>query len=111
MRVDIEATDSFAVALRDGKAVAGGTVVAGQAFHSLSAPEIDTVVIYVRGLKTLGIACSRTTRPPGRRAVVKRLQLPICELMPALNSADDEFAEAKARLLPGEDLDRAESNR
>lgn len=109
VRVDIEATDSFVIALRDGKAVAGGTVVAGQAFHSLSAPEIDTVVIYVRGLKTLGI-CVQPDDPAAWRdvPVVKRLQLPIRELMPALNSADDEFAEAKSRLLPGEALDRAE---
>ncbi|HTN86513.1 MAG TPA: hypothetical protein VL242_22590, partial [Sorangium sp.] len=41
-------------------------------------------------------------------ATIARLQLPLRELDPRLTSADDEYDEAKRRLLPGEALDRGE---
>jgi hypothetical protein len=109
VRVEVEASASFAVGLRDGKAVANGTIVPAQAAHQLAAPQIDSVVLYVLGLKTCGF-CVQPEDAAGWRdvPVVKRLQLPIRELMPALAGADAELAEAKSRLLPGEALDRAE---
>ena len=109
VRVDVEASASFAVALREGKVVAGGTVVSALAAHQLAAPEIDRVVLYVMGLKTFGI-CVQPEDADSWKEVkpVKKLQLPIGELMPELGDADAEFKEAESRLLPGETLDRGE---
>lgn len=109
VRVEAEASASFAVALRDGKVVAGGTVVSALAAHQLTAPAIDRVVLYVMGLKTFGM-CVQPEDVEGWKGVkaVKKLQLPVGELMPELADADAEFGEAKSRLLPGEDLDRGE---
>jgi hypothetical protein len=109
VRVEVASQASFALALRDGKAVAGGVVLSGSAAHQLSAPEIDTVVVYVLDLKSFGV-CVQPDDLAGWREVpvVKRLQLPIRELMPALATPDLEFAEASSRLLPGETLNRQE---
>ena len=109
VRVEVEASASFAVALRDGKVVAGGTVVSALAAHQLVAPEIDRVVLYVMGLKTFGM-CVQPEDVEGWKGVkaVKKLQLPLGELMPELTDADAEFKEAESRLLPGETLDRGE---
>jgi hypothetical protein len=109
VRVDVQAEASFAVALRDGKVVAGGTVVSGLAFHHLSAPQIDVVITYTLGLKTFGICVQQEDAEAWEKApVVKELQLPIGELMPSLRDAGDEFAEAKSRLLSDESLDPGE---
>jgi len=109
VRLIVEASASFAIALRDGKTVAGGAVISALARHDLSAPEIDKVVLYTLGLKTLQV-CVLPEDAKGwdDAPVVKKLQLPIRELMPSLAGASDEFAEAKSRLLPGESLDPAE---
>ena len=60
-------------------------------------------------LKSFGV-CVQPDDVAGWRDVpiVKRLQLPIGELMPSLVSPDHEFVEASARLLPGETLNRQE---
>ena len=66
VRFDVEASASFVVGLRDGKSVAGGTVVTALAADELSAPEIDTVVMYALGLKTFGVCILRgAIRPAG----------------------------------------------
>jgi hypothetical protein len=101
------ATGLFTVALRAGKAVAGGTVSSGVATHELSAGEIDTIVVYAFGLTTLRY-CVRVDAPWTGVPIVKHLQLPIRELMPSLSDADAEYAEAKSRLFLGETLDPAE---
>lgn len=109
VRVDVEAEASFAVGLREGKVVAGGTVVNGVAAHQISAPQIDTVVTYTLGLKTIGVCVQKEDADSWKDVkVVKELQIPIRELMPSLADTDAEFAEAKSRLLSGETLDREE---
>ncbi|MGN6186293.1 MAG: hypothetical protein ACTHQM_21890, partial [Thermoanaerobaculia bacterium] len=109
VRVDVEADASFAVGLREGKVVAGGTVVNGVAAHQLSAPQIDTVITYTLGLKTIGVCVQKEDTDSWKDVkVVKELQIPIRELMPSLADADAEFDEAKSRLLSGETLDREE---
>jgi hypothetical protein len=109
VRVEVAAKASFAVALRDGRVVAGGAVLSGNAAHPLSAPEIDTIVVYALGLVGFGF-CVQPDDLAGWRGVpiAKRLQLPIRELMPTLATPALEFAEATSRLLPGEELDRDE---
>ena len=109
VRVEVASQASAAFALRDGKVVAGGSILTGGAAHQLLAPEIDTVVVYVLSLKSFGV-CVQPDDLAGWRdvPVVKRLQLPIRELMPALSTPDLEFAEASSRLLPGETLNRQE---
>ncbi|MGH3990864.1 MAG: hypothetical protein ACRDSN_00195, partial [Pseudonocardiaceae bacterium] len=106
----VEASASFAIGLRDGKTVAGGAVISALATHDLSAPAIDTVVLYVLGLKTFTVCVAKEEDATSwdNAPVVKRVQLPIRELMPELQSASDEFAEAKSRLISGESLDEAE---
>jgi len=101
------ASQSFAVALRDGKVVAGGQLHTGGATHELAAVGIDTVILYVRAPYRLQY-CERAEAPWERTPVIKYLQLPVRELMPWLADADAEYAEAKSRLLPGEHLDRDE---
>jgi hypothetical protein len=109
VRVEVEADASFAVALRDGKVVAGGTVLNGAAAHQLAAPQIDVVITYTLGIKTFGVCVQPEDAEAWRDVkVVKELQLPIRELMPSLGDANAEFAEAQSRLLPGEPLDRDE---
>jgi hypothetical protein len=109
IRFEVEASASFAVGLREGKPVAGGEVITGQATHELTAPELDGAVLYVQGLKNLSVCVLREQiRDWDEAPVVRTVQLPIRELMPSLPDADAEFAEAKSRLLGGEDLDRAE---
>lgn len=105
--VRVDAAWSFIVGLREGRAVAVGSVASGQNETTLLAPGIDTVVINAIGLKELLYCLAQT--PPNWSGVpiVKKLQIPIRELM-SLANADEEFAEAKSRLLHGEELDRAE---
>lgn len=107
----VEASASFAIALRDGKTVAGRSVITALATHDLSAPVIDTVILYVLGLKTFRV-CVPKGEDDGKSwqnvPVVKKLQLPIRELMPNLSNANDEYAEAKSRLISGESLDEEE---
>jgi hypothetical protein len=109
VRVDLEAKLSFAVALRHGKVVGGGTVSRGVASFSFARPEIDTVIVHALGLTRLRVCVAKEDEASWKNVpIVKKLQLPIVELMPALGNADGEYAEAKSRLLPGERLDRTE---
>ncbi|WP_434047572.1 MULTISPECIES: hypothetical protein [Sorangium] len=109
VRIPVQATASLAVALRDGKVVAGGRAVAGNTAHELVAAGIDTVVVHARGLTALGVCVSLAREDDWRdAATIARLQLPLRELDPELTSADDEYDAAKRRLLPGETLDRGE---
>ena len=114
VRVEATAKFSFVFALREGKVVAtAGVPGTGLAVYELSAAGIDRVVLYAQGLQSARF-CVDHRRPDDwtdEPYVVKALQLPLQELMPALTSPDDEFAEAKARLLPGEKLDRDEFER
>ena len=110
VRVQAQAKSSMAVALRDGKAVAGGREFVGTGVHDLAAEGIDTVIVVARGLTGLMVCLRRAggieegwdTAP-----VVARLQLPIRPLMPLADAAA-ELAEARSRLLPGEDIDAGE---
>jgi hypothetical protein len=105
VHVTAQATTSFAVALRDGKAVAGGQELTGSATHGLIADGIDTVVVYTQGLTALGHCIAvPATDDWGSTPFLTTLQLPIRELMPALTTPAAELAEARSRLLPGETL-------
>lgn len=113
VRVSTQATMSFVVALRDGKAVAGGQMLPGSAVHDLWAQGIDTVVVYARGLTALTYCLRRKGSDDDWReaTTIAKVQLPLRELMPELADADAEFAEAKRRLLPGDVIDRGEFER
>ncbi len=110
VRVFADAHGSFAVALRDGKVVAGGREVAGSGFHELAAEGIDTVVVYARALT--GVSWCVRKGDDGEDGwddvpVIARLQLPIRPLMPLANAAA-ELDEARSRLLPGETIEADE---
>jgi hypothetical protein len=110
VRVQVAAKTSFVVGLRDGKPVAGGREV-GSATHELAAFGIDTVVLYARSLGTLTY-CIGLVRGEDEEwegvPVIARLQLPMRETMPSLDTPDKELAEAESRLLPGESLEADE---
>ncbi len=110
VRVLAEANSSFAVALRDGKAIAGGREITGAATHELAAEGIDTVVVYARGLTAVTWCVQRTDGSDdgwNGVSVVAKLQLPIRPLMPLADEAA-ELAEARSRLLPDESIDADE---
>jgi len=109
VRVGVESQTSFVVGLRDGKVVAGGRQLTGAANHELVAEGIDTVIVYARQLTKIGwcVASPRTAddeRSWEQVPTIAKLQLPIRPLMPLADDAA-ELAEARSRLLPGEDID------
>lgn len=117
VRVEVQARSSFAFALREGKVVAvGGPPQPGAVAFDLQAIAIHTVVVYALVPGSLRF-CVRVPIGDEEKEwanvpfIVKELQLPLQELMPGLASPDDEYAEGKARLLPGESLDEAEFKR
>lgn len=106
VRVHSTAKWTFIVALRGGKVVGGGRVQPAPVTREIAAPGIETVVVYTLGLGEVLICRGRDqTDESWREApVVARRQLPIRELMPGLAGFDDEIAQARSRLLPGEEL-------
>ena len=111
------AADTFAIALCSGKALAARSA-AGPALATLEfrAIAIDTVVVYVIAPLELSFCIAmpigdEELRWQGSKSIVRGLQLPVRELVPALADADGEYAEANARLLAGESLGREEFER
>ena len=106
VRVHSTAKWNFIVALRSGKVVGGGRVQPAPVTLEIAAPGIDTVLVYTLGLGEVLVCRGRDqTEESWREApVIARRQLPIRELMPELAGFDAELAQARSRLLPGEEL-------
>lgn len=94
---------AFVYGIRDGTAVSFAGPVAGP--FDLGPHPVDRVVMLTRDTRRVRL-CLRETPAWERGQTIKKLQLPLRELMPSLTSANDEFAEAKSRLLPGETIDK-----
>lgn len=99
----VAASRSLVIGFLRGKAVAFATP---QAAFDLGTNAIDRVMIHAVGPSTIQVCewGDDAAQWEGAQSIAK-LQLPLREFMPALHSAQDEFAEAKSRLLPGEALD------
>ena len=103
---------SFVAALHDGRVVGAAGPEAGPASHRIRAPRLDTVVVYTLDPTSLRVCVDFVEDPTGApsddwhgvRPIVTGLTLPFRELMPTLHSRRDELAEARSRLLPGEDI-------
>lgn len=97
----------FAIGLYHGKAVAFQflpSALDGRNFAFGPAP-IDQVIVY--GLNAQEVRCCVSGRPQiDHLALIAKLQLPLREFMPELVDENAEFAEAKARLAPGESIDQ-----
>lgn len=115
----VQAQASFVVALRNGKV----TAVAGPSYepasYDLNAIAIDTVIVYALPPYTTDHsnplhfciyfqAGSEEEEWRNEPVIVKALQIPLQGLVPGINNPDDEYSEAKKRLLPGEKLDENE---
>ena len=112
VEVNLICGESFAFGLRAGKVVAAGGLQQGpNCTHTLTALAIETVVVYARDPRTLQFCVpSKPEEEAGWDNVpfiVKELQMPLRELLPALTSADAELAEAQSRIPPGTTLDPA----
>ncbi len=97
-----DAERSFVYGIRDGKAVgfAGPPAI----LFDLGPHPVSQVVLLARGVERITL-CLRGERPWEGAKIIRDLQLPLRELMPALTSEQDEFAEAKARLIDGDVID------
>ncbi len=112
VEVNVSAKLSFVVALHDGRAVGVSGPTAGAGSHRIRAPRLDTVVVYTLDPTALRVCVDLVADSPGGSgddwrdvpAIVKRLTMPFRELMPALANDTAELAEARSRLLPGEEI-------
>jgi hypothetical protein len=103
---------SFVIALHAGRVVGVAGPTAGQARHRIRAPRLDAVVVYAVSptslLVCVDFVAGPNAPPPddwhGVAPIVTGLTMPFRELMPTLQSDADELAEARSRLLPGEDV-------
>jgi hypothetical protein len=78
-----------------------------------AAPAIDAIVSYILDPQSIQYCIGKNQEAEDESwndvpFLIKNLQLPITDLNPSLHNPDDEFQEAKSRLLPGEDLEPAE---
>ena len=112
VEVTVSAKLSFVVALHDGRVVGAAGPEAGPASHRIRAPRLDTVVVYTLDPTSLLVCVDFIEDPTGAppddwhdvAPIVSGLTMPFRELMPVLQSDADELAEARSRLLPGEDI-------
>jgi len=114
-RVTVTAKLSFVMALCDGRVVAVSGPTAGPGTHIVRALRLDALVVITLDPTMLQVCVDiRAGQDDEWNAVppiVVGLTLPLRELMPGLGSDDDELAEARSRLLPGETLDAEEFRR
>ncbi len=102
----VTATNALVIAYLRGKAVAFSESTAGN--FDLGTNAIDRVVIHAVGPSGVGVCLVGDDSAQWQQAAtIAKLQLPIREFTPHLTTSQDEFAEAKRRLLPGESLDPA----
>ena len=112
VEVTVTAKLSFVTAFHDGRVVGAAGPEAGPASHRIRAPRLDTVVVHTLDPTALRVCVDFIEDPTGAppddwhdvAPIVSGLTLPFRELMPALHSDADELAEARSRLLPGEDI-------
>ena len=112
VEVTVDAKLSFVAALHDGRVVGAAGPEAGPASHRIRAPRLDSVVAYTLNPTSFRVCVDFVEDPTGASSddwqgvapIVAGLTMPFRELMSALHSDADEFAEAKSRLLPGEDI-------
>lgn len=102
--VGVRAERTFVVALYHGKAVGFAEPVAGSV--QFGALTVDRTLVYALSASLVQF-CVSAPPPWTQGTVIKRLQLPLRELMPALGGPAAEYVEARSRLLPGESLDEA----
>jgi hypothetical protein len=114
-RVTVTAKLSFVMALCEGRVVTVSGPTSGPGTHVVRAVRLDALVVVTLDPTMLKVCVDiRAGQDDGWDAVppiVKGLTLPLRELMPGLTSDDDELAEARSRLLPGETLDAEEFRR
>lgn len=115
-QITVKGRHSFAVALREGKVVAVDGPKSGSTTFELRAIAIDTVIFHAISPGFIHVCVDLPSGDEERDwsdapFIVKNLQLPLKELMPALDSPDKEFAEGKSRLLASESLDPEEFTR
>ena len=116
VEVTASAKLSFVVALSDGRVVGAAGPQAGPAAHRIRAPRFDTVVVYTLSPASLLVCVDFVEDPTGGppddwhdvAPIISGLTMPFRELMAALHSDADELAEARSRLLPGDDIDADE---
>jgi hypothetical protein len=116
VEVNIQADESFAFGLREGKVVAtDGDPFSGNTQHLLIGLGIETVVVYAQEPRFLQFCIER---PPeidddwvDVPFIVKGLQLPLQELIPSLNNPIDEFNEATSRIPTDTTIDQEEFKR
>jgi hypothetical protein len=101
---DVQAQRAFILGMRGKKAV---TFAGPLTQHfSLGTAALERVVIYAIAPTHVSVCVRGDDAVEWTNATVirERLQVPLGELMPALTTPQAEFAEAKSRLLPGEEL-------
>ena len=107
--IDSDRAILLALALCNGKVVQWAVGNTAPVSLQLFAPSIDTVVLYTSGVSSIQI-CAMTVVDANGGAwskapyIAKGLTLPIHETDPALVTPVQEYAAAKARLLPAETL-------
>ena len=117
VRVSAQASSSFALARRAGKAVAVSSApVAGSATHELRALGIEEVIVYLSKPESIRYCIPVHLKPEEDEwrdvpFIVKEMQVPLQELIPSLNGPDGEFNAAAARVPIGTDLDPDEFRR
>jgi hypothetical protein len=117
VQVNLTGSESLAFGLRGGKVVAVSSTppVSGNIVHVLSALAIETVVVYARDARAIQFCIQRAPQPDdvweNEPFIVKELQLPLAELMPALTTPAEEFAEAASRIPSGTALDAVDFRR
>ena len=110
VRVAATAKLVFVVALDEGRVVGVSGPAGGPSTHEIRAGRIDAVTILTLAPDALQV-CVDVPSPKeaadwaGVLPLVTGLQMPFRELMPTLTTDADELAEARSRLLPGEDVD------
>lgn len=100
----VDAVSAFVVGLRGGKVVRfAGPLTGG---FDLGTGPLDRVVVYAIAPTRVVVCVRRDDAVEWTSATVVRklLRLPLQEFMPELATPQDEFAEAKRRLLPGDQL-------
>ena len=111
VRVVVTAKLAFVVALVEGRAVGVSGPSAGLSHHEIRAGRIDAVTILTVAADALQVCVDVPATAEdaagwaGVTPLVTGLQLPFRDLNSALASDADERAEARGRLLPGEQLD------
>ncbi len=108
VRVVIEGVNWTAYALFGGKVVAAMPPRAQAGQQLLSASAIDRVVVHAELASKWQVCAAVDAISASGWNNIAELQLPVHEVDPSLPDPDAEFARAKERLIPGDDLGEVE---